>query len=140
LPPRAGKGGDRASPVSDKGGRVEGERAGSGGVARRGVMVLEVRREMIRRNRLIERCSVVRKAAGDPEMKRLLDRIEALLTRLDMLDPGDGAAMRAFSSALRGSDVRERIEEALAGRSGDPALRAWLFEALLILRGAEVVG
>ncbi len=109
-------------------------------VRREGGDGLEAWRDAAVDSDLLDRAARLRKAAGDAATRRLIERTEALLTRLTLLDVNDYAAMRAFGEAVERSGVPDEIDEALAAGARAPELRAWLLESKLVLEGAARVG
>jgi len=93
-----------------------------------------------RRMRLLERGAALRKQCADEDIKAVLDRIDVALTRLDMLDVNDAAAVRRFARAVQAAALTTRIDELLALGPTQPGLKAYLREARMILAGADDVG
>jgi len=79
----------------------------------------------------------LRAKAADPQVRRLMDAQETLLTRLDLLDPANRAEAEAFLRSLRQADVARRVGEAVQKVTVEPAVRAWLVESEVFLVGAE---
>lgn len=104
-----------------------------------GEAALLPRQVAARRNQMLQRHARLRASLRSESAGRLFETLEVLLTRLDMLDPGDPYSVRSFQALIRQSSLAERIDEVLAD-VGEPAeVRAWLMEARLILTGAERV-
>ena len=101
---------------------------------------LAARQTTVRRMRLIERGAALRRQCGDEGVKALLDRIDVALTRLDILETGNPAAVSRFTAAVGASALAVRIDEALAMDTRQPGLKAWLAETRMILAGADNVG
>ena len=101
---------------------------------------LRARQEVLNRSRLIERCARIRATVQDQAARDLLDRLEAVLTRLDLLDAKDPSAAEILSSLVRAGDLLGQIDKVLADEQEDPALRVWLFEAMLVLRRPNRAG
>jgi hypothetical protein len=92
------------------------------------------RQAALRQSRLIERLPALRRAAP-AAAGALLDRTEAILTRLSMA-PADASSAELIAKMVDRAGVIGGIDELLAGGEGTPELRAWLLEARMIL--AEV--
>ena len=101
---------------------------------------LRARQEVARRSRLIERCARIRSTVQDESTRRLLDKLEVILTRLELLDPKAPSAAQTFASMVLQEDISGQIDKALAEGMEVSGVRAWLFEALLVLTGADRVG
>lgn len=100
-------------------------------------MGVKGRQEAGRRARMIERYSELRLSSGDAATGRLLDRLEVMLTRLDLLDAYDVDATETFAEMFARSGIEAEIDKTLGGGLVGPAVRMWLFEAKLILSGAS---
>lgn len=98
------------------------------------------RQQAARERQLLARCARLRAAAREESARRLLDRLEVLLTRLELLDPAHRGAVEALAALAASSDVGGAIDAALAGGEQTLELRQWLMEARLVLAGAERVG
>ncbi len=99
--------------------------------------MLGARAELLRRTRLTERCARIRERVRDESTGKLLDRLEAVLTHLELLNTNDSRASRSFSSTLRETGLLGEIDKAMAKGGEDVAVRSLLFEAMMILKGAE---
>lgn len=93
-----------------------------------------------RRMRLIERGGVLQRQCGDERIKAVLNRVDVALTRLDMLDVGDAAAVGRFAASVEASAVVARIDEALALEPEVLGLAGYLRETRMILSGVDGVG
>ncbi len=100
---------------------------------------LAARQVIARRSRLLQRCGQLRPLVRGEAAGPLFDRLEVLLTRLDMLDASDADAIQSFQSLLRQSELSKRIGEALASAE-EPEILAWLTEARLVLTGVGHAG
>ncbi len=92
-----------------------------------------------RRARLAPRAAAVRDRATGAA-GRVVDAVEVVLTRLDLLDTRDPGEVQSFASLVRRGRVIERIEAALASGEVGPEVRAWLLEARLLLARLNHVG
>jgi len=95
-------------------------------------------RAAVRKHRLLERCAEVRGQVRSPESRRLFDKLEVVLTRLDILAPDDAAGVRSFTSLLPRLNLTGQIDKALSTAHEQPAVRMWLAETRLVL--TEVKG
>jgi len=98
---------------------------------------LRARKTAARARRMVERCALLYRRAGDEANRRLLEKLEVVLTRLELLDTERAGAQTAFSRLLEGSGLTGQIEQALAATDGTDQMRAWLMEAKLILIGTD---
>jgi hypothetical protein len=88
--------------------------------------------------RLLPRLAELQPSA-DTETASLLNSLEVLLTRLELIDVGDPAETAAFAGLVRSSGALWRIDEVLQA-DPTPRLRALLLETKLILTGGAHVG
>jgi Skp family chaperone for outer membrane proteins len=91
-----------------------------------------------RQARLLRRGTALKATITDPDARRILDRLEVLLTRLDLLDPRNGFEVDGFREALRQADVAGRVAEVLQVNL-DPAARAWMIETRTLLEEVQHV-
>ena len=100
---------------------------------------LKARQSAAKRARLVQRVTALRR--GDPPraVVPVLDRLEVVLTRLDMIDPNDVRAARSFVKLLDNGGLIQKIDGAMAAPSATPELLSVLAEAKMILAGAENV-
>ncbi|MBN1943808.1 MAG: hypothetical protein JW849_10995 [Phycisphaerae bacterium] len=101
---------------------------------------LEAIQEAIRTGRLLPRCFALRQKAQTDEAKKLLDRVEATLIRLDFLDTNDVTAMVRFEHQLGRDDLLANVTATLLRDSDDRELQIFLAEVDLILSGVRRVG
>jgi hypothetical protein len=101
---------------------------------------LRTRQEVARSNKLLQRCAELRKGAEAEAARKLLDRLEAVLLRLDMLEPGELSASASFATLVREGDVIDQIDKALASGTTGTKMRSWLLEVRCVLAGADRVG
>ncbi len=104
--------------------------AGEGGVS------LSARQQASRRSGMLRRCAELRPGVRAEATGRLFDRLEVILTRLELLDAGRAGSAGTFAG-LVGGGLIERIDAALAGET--TKVQAWLIEAKMILAGANSV-
>lgn len=92
-----------------------------------------------RQSKMVERCTKLRAAAKAEPARKLLDKIETVLTRLELIEPGNFEAEDSFRSLLNSSNVLKEIETALDAGPEAPT-KSFLIEAKLIFSGAQRVG
>jgi chromosome segregation ATPase len=100
-----------------------------------GATGLAARQAALRHSRLLERLPALRRAATDDGTRQLLDRIEAILTRMDML-PADASSAEVIARMVDRGRVIAGVDGVLAAADALPELRVWMLEARMIL--AEV--
>ncbi|MFP4105207.1 MAG: hypothetical protein ACLFVU_03860 [Phycisphaerae bacterium] len=100
---------------------------------------LMARKTALRRTRILSRLMRVRRNAASVTTVRLLETVEVVLTRLDMINPDIHAESEAFAQLVEESDVMETIDSILASRGEHQPMRSLLFEVKLLLKGVEDV-
>lgn len=90
-------------------------------------------------NKLIARAADMGEHIKDPAGIQLRDRIETMLTRLEMMNPGDPATVDAFLKSANDSKIIQQIDEMLAKGNDSAECRCWLLESKLVLIGAGCV-
>lgn len=103
-------------------------------------VALPARQAAARSQHMLARCAALRGAVRDQHTLRLMDRLEVVLTRLDLIDPYPPGQVKAFAELVRKNKLISQIDDALAGGGMNPDVRSWLFEARVILMGADRVG
>jgi len=101
---------------------------------------LAARQAAARRSGMVRRCGALRREITSEPTRRLFDKLEAVLTRLDLLDPYEPRAVDSFTALVRGGRLLGDIDAALTSRTMTDDVRAWLFEARAVLMGADRVG
>lgn len=101
---------------------------------------LEAIQTAARTSSLLQRCVDLRTKEPGKKTRKLLDRIEAELLRLDFLDTGDVTNMIRFEHQLRRSDLLSDITASLPQASQNRDLQIFLAEVDLILSGVQRVG
>lgn len=101
-----------------------------------GQITLAVRQEAVRLNKLLPRCPKIRPLAN-PQTLDLLDRLEASLQRLDVMDLSDAAAVRSFRKTIVDADLISKIDAGLVAQNQPASVRLWLTEARMVLAGAQ---
>jgi len=93
------------------------------------------RQHAARKERLLERCAQLRPTLSSDEDREVHDRIEVLLTRLDLLDVQDETAVAHFRALLKRPDVKKTIAAVgKATRVKQTADHIWILEVTLVLR------
>ena len=93
----------------------------------------EARQYAARKERLLKRCVELRPKLSNAEQRKAFDKIEVLLTRLDLLDVHDDAAVERFRALLKRADVAKEIEAAENAEGAGPAVDKWLLEITFVL-------
>jgi hypothetical protein len=100
---------------------------------------LKARQSASKRARLVQRVMALRRGDPPQAVVAVLDRLEVVLTRLDLIDPSESRAARGFVKLLDNGGLVQKIDLALAIPNASPELLNVLGEAKLILAGAENV-
>jgi chromosome segregation ATPase len=85
---------------------------------------------------LAQHLAALRERARSPDAVRLLERLEVVCTRLDLLDAEDPAAVQSFEALLARSGLAGEIDRVLSSGTETLEVRASLLEARLVLTGA----
>ncbi|MCD4824849.1 MAG: hypothetical protein K8S55_09580 [Phycisphaerae bacterium] len=93
--------------------------------------------DVLRRNRLLRRCGPLRRKMAVRQDQLVMDKVEAVLTKLVLLDARDVSAAVAFRRMVARSKLRGQIDVLAASPRSSEALRTWLTEVNLILAGVE---
>ena len=93
-----------------------------------------------REMQLVGRSAVLRPRVRGGEALRLLDALEVVLTRLDLLDAGRADQVQSLEGLLRRGRVLDRLEQVLAAGEEDAEVRVWFLEVRLLLGRMERVG
>jgi hypothetical protein len=101
---------------------------------------LQARKTAARVRHMIDRCAALSAASGDQSTRALLARLEAVLTRLDLLNPDRPGAGEGFWKLVGRDDLQRQIDQALSAGGQPSDVRNWLFEAKLILSGESNAG
>ena len=101
---------------------------------------LAARQAAARRSGLVRRCGALGREITSEPTRKLFDKLEAVLTRLDLLDPYEPRAVESFTEMVRGGRLLGEIDAALTSKTMTTDVRAWLFEARAVLMGADRVG
>ncbi len=98
---------------------------------------LEARKAAARVRRMVERCNELLDDARGADTRKLLARLEVILTRLDLLNPDRAGVERAFDRLVEEGELGRQIDSVLTAGNESEAVRTWLFEAKLILTGDD---
>lgn len=97
------------------------------------------RQSAARLRRLLQRCAEFHTSAGEADVV-ILDRIEVILLRLDMLDAKNLDNAKSFEKLLTTAGIARLIDDALSAAQSTIELRMWLYEVRMILLGVNRVG
>ena len=87
-----------------------------------------------RRSKLLRRCGQLREQTTDEATGRLLERLEVVLTRLEIMDASSPRAGQRFDKVVVGAQLKREIDDAIV--AGGPAdVQALLIQTRLILTG-----
>jgi hypothetical protein len=89
---------------------------------------------------MIQRLAGLSGEVKSDQMRQLLDRVEAVLTRLDLMDADQPDSRESFYRLVGQGNLEGRIDEALAAPAQAGDVTNWLFEAKLILMGGPNAG
>ena len=98
------------------------------------------RQTAARTAKLLGRYGEIRPQVKSPPTAQLVEKLEVILIRLDLLNPGDAVAVNSFADLVAGSGLTRQIDEVLTGGEESPQVQGWLLEARLIIMGANRVG
>lgn len=101
---------------------------------------LEARKTAVRARQMLDRLAKLSGDVKSENTRQLLDRLEAVLTRLDLINADRAGDAQSFSRLLGQGDLERQIEAALAAPGQAEDVKNWLFEAKLILTGGANAG
>jgi len=101
---------------------------------------LAARKTAARARRMVGRIPEILPEVRSDSTRQVIQRLEVVLIRLELLDAGRVGAENAFLELLARGDFPRQIDEALESGGEPQGVRAWLLEAKLILMGAGHVG
>jgi hypothetical protein len=110
--------------------------AAAAGKADVGENDLAARKAAVTHYRMASRAAGARRDAATEPQRLLIDKLEATLTRLELLKTDDLPSVKAFQKSLAQADYLKQIDASLAA-SPAPAARVWLIQTRLILAGAD---
>ena len=105
-----------------------------------GLSGVEARKTAARARHMIERLADLSGEAHSDRTRRLLDRIDAVLTRLDLMNANRPDSAQSLQRLVHTGDLAGQIDAALAAPGIGEDLKNWLFEAKLILTGGPDAG
>jgi len=91
------------------------------------------RQDAARARRLLQRCAELRPKLKSAGQQKRFDRIEALLTRLDLLDVHDEAAVKRFRALLKRVDVMRTIQAVRDAEGAEQVVIIWSQEVRFVL-------
>lgn len=97
---------------------------------------LAVRQRALKDAALADRAEAVAATTANASTRQTVRRVEAILTKLQLVDLGDADDVRDFGRLLAQSGIIKDIDQALSGQE-PPSVRTWLWEARLVLAGAD---
>ncbi len=101
---------------------------------------LEARKTAVRARQMLDRLAKLSGDVRSENTRQLLDRLDAVLTRLDLIDADRAGDAQSFARLLGQGDLERQIEAALAAPGQAKDVKNWLFEAKLILTGGANAG
>jgi chromosome segregation ATPase len=101
---------------------------------------LEARKTAVRARQMIQRLASLSGEVKSDRTRQLLDRLEAVLTRLDLMNADRPDSRESFSRLVIQGDLERQIDAALAAPGQAEDVKNWLFEAKLILMGGSNAG
>jgi len=94
----------------------------------------------VAQSRLGERVARARKTARNDSTRKLLDRVEVVMARLEMMEADNFDTVDAFGALVHKSDLKRQLEAAMDVQGESPEVRGVLLEVRLIIGGVEHVG
>ena len=91
------------------------------------------RQHAARARRLLQRCAELRPKLKSAGQQKHFDRIEALLTRLDLLDVHDEAAVKRFRALLKRVDVMRTVQAVRDAEGAEQVVIIWSQEVRFVL-------
>jgi len=101
---------------------------------------LNARKTAVRARQMLDRLAKLSGEVRSENTRQLLDRLEAVLTRLDLINTDRAGDAQSFSRLLGQGDLQRQIDDALGAPAQAADVKNWLFEAKLILMGATNAG
>ena len=101
---------------------------------------LEARKTAVRARQMIQRLASLSGEVKSDQTRQVLDRLEAVLTRLDLMNANRPDSRESFSRLVTQGDLERQIDAALAAPGQAEDVKNWLFEAKLILMGGPNAG
>lgn len=104
-----------------------------------GDLSLVARQSAGRGLRLLQRVPSVRASAKAPACRQLIDRLDVVLTQLDMVEADKADCVKSVKLLLGGGEIMRLIDVSSKQADESPAVRAWLLEVKIILAGVDNV-
>ncbi len=101
---------------------------------------LQARKAAVRARQMIQRLAGMSGEVKSDQTRQLLDRLDAVLTRLDLMNANRPDSGESFSRLVSQGDLERQIDAALAAPAQAENVKNWLFEAKLILMGGPDAG
>jgi len=101
---------------------------------------LDAQKTAVRARQMIQRLANLSGEVKSDQTRQLLDRVEAVLTRLDLMNADRPDSRESFRRLVTQGDIERQIDAALAAPGQAQDVRNWLFEAKLILMGGPNAG
>jgi chromosome segregation ATPase len=101
---------------------------------------LEARKTAVRARQMIQRLASLSGEVKSDQTRQVLDRLEAVLTRLDLMNANRPDSGESFRRLVSQGDLERQIDAALAAPGQAEDVKNWLFEAKLILMGGSNAG
>ncbi|MCX5656583.1 MAG: hypothetical protein NTY65_18250 [Planctomycetota bacterium] len=101
---------------------------------------LDARKTAVRARQMIQRLASLSGDVKSDQTRQLLDRLDAVLTRLDLMNANRPDSKELFSRLVIQGDLERQIDAALAAPGQAEDVKNWLFEAKLILMGEPNAG
>ncbi|MBI5724321.1 MAG: hypothetical protein HZA50_10220 [Planctomycetes bacterium] len=91
-------------------------------------------------NKLLSRCHELTNTPQEAPTRLLRDRVDAVLTKLELVPGGDWTAGQKFTKMVDDTGIIPLIDETLRGQREAPEINAWLMEVRIILVSAGCAG
>jgi hypothetical protein len=101
---------------------------------------LDARKTAVRARQMIRRLADLSGQVKNDQTRQLLDRLDAVLTRLDLMNADRPESGESFRRLVAQDDLQRQIDAALAAPGQAEDVKDWLFEAKLILMGGNDAG
>jgi len=101
---------------------------------------LEAQKTAVRARQMIRRLAGLSGQVKNDQTRQLLDRLDAVLTRLDLMNADRPESGESFRRLVTQDDLQRQIDAALAAPDQAEDVKNWLFEAKLILMGGTDAG
>jgi hypothetical protein len=89
------------------------------------------------RAQLVRRAGLLRSSASGDKTRKLIDRVEFLLLRLEQMDPTDAAARKRLADQIQQGQLLEMIDARIEADAEPVDVHTWLLEARVILEGVR---